>query len=182
MSDAPAYTDDMDHDMMDYTSSQPDSQHLSPGFFHVDSSSSIASRIPTPIHSSFAPYSRPEKSLPLKPDPFASFHSRRLPSPISEDEISPSAIVSGFNSMAMSMETESPRQDHTPKQSSPLDKSQEKDTPMKKGHQRNKHSLRNYTGFDVEQGAKRTFSMGYRADCEKCRNKVPGHFSHIVTY
>ncbi|KAH8698318.1 hypothetical protein BGW36DRAFT_294278 [Talaromyces proteolyticus] len=24
------------------------------------------------------------------------------------------------------------------------------------------------------------FSMGYRADCEKCRMKIPGHYSHIV--
>lgn len=24
------------------------------------------------------------------------------------------------------------------------------------------------------------FSMGYRADCEKCRLKVPGHYSHII--
>ncbi|KAK6811120.1 hypothetical protein RU639_012953 [Aspergillus parasiticus] len=25
-----------------------------------------------------------------------------------------------------------------------------------------------------------TISMGYRADCEKCRCKVPGHYSHII--
>lgn len=25
-----------------------------------------------------------------------------------------------------------------------------------------------------------SFSMGYRADCEKCQMKVPGHYSHIV--
>ncbi|KAL4808478.1 hypothetical protein BDV18DRAFT_100411 [Aspergillus unguis] len=24
------------------------------------------------------------------------------------------------------------------------------------------------------------FSMGYRADCDKCRRKVPGHYSHII--
>ncbi|KAI9375433.1 hypothetical protein BJX61DRAFT_539859 [Aspergillus egyptiacus] len=24
------------------------------------------------------------------------------------------------------------------------------------------------------------FSMGYRADCEKCRRRVPGHYSHII--
>lgn len=27
---------------------------------------------------------------------------------------------------------------------------------------------------------KTTFFMGYRADCEKCRQKVPGHYSHII--
>lgn len=24
------------------------------------------------------------------------------------------------------------------------------------------------------------FSMGYRADCDKCRSRVPGHYSHII--
>ncbi|KAL4959315.1 uncharacterized protein BDV14DRAFT_193876 [Aspergillus stella-maris] len=24
------------------------------------------------------------------------------------------------------------------------------------------------------------FSMGYRADCDKCRRRVPGHYSHII--
>lgn len=24
------------------------------------------------------------------------------------------------------------------------------------------------------------FSMGYRADCDKCRRKVPGHYNHII--
>ncbi|TKA66315.1 hypothetical protein B0A55_08353 [Friedmanniomyces simplex] len=29
-------------------------------------------------------------------------------------------------------------------------------------------------------GIKRGFSMGYRADCEKCRMRVPGHMNHFV--
>ncbi|KAL2828750.1 hypothetical protein BDW59DRAFT_43606 [Aspergillus cavernicola] len=28
--------------------------------------------------------------------------------------------------------------------------------------------------------AKLAFSMGYRADCDKCRRRVPGHYSHII--
>lgn len=60
-------------------------------------------------------------------------------------------------------------------------------TPTKKGYPRTKHSLRNWTGLVPESnrsgtGPKKGFSMGYRSDCEKCRMKVPGHFSHIVTY
>jgi len=94
---------------------------------------------------------------------------RRLPSPISEGETSPSVIVEGLEDMQM--EVEQP----------------EKETPTKKGHNRSKHSIRSWTGFGGELsgngiGMKRTFTMGYRADCEKCRNKVPGHFSHIITY
>jgi hypothetical protein len=27
---------------------------------------------------------------------------------------------------------------------------------------------------------KKSFSMGFRADCDKCRAKVPGHFNHII--
>lgn len=27
---------------------------------------------------------------------------------------------------------------------------------------------------------KRRFAIGYRDDCEKCRNRVPGHFSHFL--
>jgi hypothetical protein len=37
------------------------------------------------------------------------------------------------------------------------------------------------TGLNAASGkGKVSFSMGYRADCEKCRLKVPGHYSHIV--
>lgn len=32
----------------------------------------------------------------------------------------------------------------------------------------------------VPKREKISFSMGYRADCEKCQMKVPGHYSHIV--
>jgi hypothetical protein len=172
MSDAPVYSDDFE---------MTDSVHLSPGSFHNDPSSTISGRIPTPIHSSFAPFVRTEKhSLHHDPD-FADDEAmvdrfrrgRRLPSPISEGEMSPSVIVAGFNDMQMEVEP-SPQQDH------------DRETPTKKGHTRSKHSLRNWTGFGTEMtgnsGMKRSFSMGYRADCEKCRMKVPGHFSHIITY
>jgi len=49
---------------------------------------------------------------------------------------------------------------------------------MKKGHTRSKHTLSAWTA--PQPGMKRTFSIGYRADCEKCRAKVPGHFNHII--
>lgn len=31
-----------------------------------------------------------------------------------------------------------------------------------------------------QKSGKTTIVMGYRADCEKCRNRIPGHFNHIV--
>jgi hypothetical protein len=67
-------------------------------------------------------------------------------------------------------------------------------SPPKKGHARNKHSIRAGWGSSFAgevgiggssgglQGLRKGFSMGYRSDCEKCRMKVPGHFSHVITY
>lgn len=45
------------------------------------------------------------------------------------------------------------------------------------GHIRSRHTLNNWT---LQPGMKKSFSIGYRADCDKCRAKVPGHFNHIV--
>ncbi|KAK8097843.1 uncharacterized protein PG998_013329 [Apiospora kogelbergensis] len=45
------------------------------------------------------------------------------------------------------------------------------------GHQRSKHTLNSWT---IQPGMKKSFSIGYRADCDKCRQKIPGHFNHII--
>lgn len=50
-------------------------------------------------------------------------------------------------------------------------------TSPKKGHTRSRHTLNSWT---LQPGMKKSFSIGYRADCEKCRMKVPGHFNHII--
>ncbi|TVY33780.1 hypothetical protein LOCC1_G007085 [Lachnellula occidentalis] len=169
ISDAPFYSDDME---------MSDSVHLSPGSFHNEPPMGITGRIPTPIHSSFAPFIRVEKPSIHHDVDFADDEAivdkfrraRRLPSPISEGEMSPSVIVDGLGDMQMEVDGTSQT---------------EKGTPTKKGHTRSKHSLRNWHGsggdLSVATGVKRSFSMGYRADCEKCRMKVPGHFSHIIT-
>lgn len=47
----------------------------------------------------------------------------------------------------------------------------------KKGHTRSRHTLNSWTQVP---GMKKTFSIGFRADCEKCQQKVPGHFNHII--
>jgi hypothetical protein len=163
------YSEDMD---------MADSVHLSSGPFHSDPSTSISGRIPTPIHGSFAPYFSSE-NMTHKDSDFADDEenmtdifrrARRLPSPISEDETSPSKLAEGLGDMQMEYE--------------PSVQEANKRTPTKKGHTRSKHSLRSWTGSGElgGAGAKRTFSMGYRSDCEKCRNRVPGHFNHIITY
>lgn len=45
------------------------------------------------------------------------------------------------------------------------------------GHCRSKHTVNTWT---LQPGMKKSFSIGYRADCEKCRMKIPGHFNHII--
>ncbi|OAA67337.1 hypothetical protein SPI_01913 [Niveomyces insectorum RCEF 264] len=47
----------------------------------------------------------------------------------------------------------------------------------RKGHSRSRHTL---VAWTQQPGMKKSFSIGYRADCEKCRNRVPGHFNHII--
>ncbi|KAJ2896238.1 hypothetical protein MKZ38_005732 [Zalerion maritima] len=50
-------------------------------------------------------------------------------------------------------------------------------SPPRKGHTRSRHTLSSWT---LKPGMKKSFSIGYRSDCEKCRQKVPGHFNHII--
>lgn len=50
-------------------------------------------------------------------------------------------------------------------------------SPARKGHIRSMHTVNSWTW---QPGMKRSFSIGYRSDCDKCRNKVPGHFNHII--
>lgn len=47
----------------------------------------------------------------------------------------------------------------------------------KKGHTRSRHTI---VAWTAQPGMKKSFSIGYRSDCEKCRNRVPGHFNHII--
>ncbi|KAJ9211801.1 hypothetical protein DTO166G4_6574 [Paecilomyces variotii] len=42
-----------------------------------------------------------------------------------------------------------------------------------------RESIVNNAASTAEKG-KISFSMGYRADCDKCRRRVPGHYSHII--
>lgn len=58
-----------------------------------------------------------------------------------------------------------------------LDTDPESPSPNRRGHMRSKHTINTWTW---QPGMKRSFSIGYRADCEKCRLKVPGHFNHII--
>ncbi|KAH8732182.1 hypothetical protein GQ44DRAFT_766334 [Phaeosphaeriaceae sp. PMI808] len=189
---------EMEDDNFDITSQPSQSPSLSSNFLRpamlnasLFSTDSITtnSRIPTPIHPTFkrgginglgfptsgsaghintssntniptiqAPSSRKSTGANVSDD-----RSRRMPSPISEDEDipdTPTAITqSQLSRLSFSqdnMDTEDP-----PAVSS---------SPAPRGRKRSGA----FTGMA-------RFSMGYRDDCEKCRQRVPGHYSHFLS-
>lgn len=46
-------------------------------------------------------------------------------------------------------------------------------------HNGQQSSVRSPHGFVTSPRGRLSFSMGFRADCEMCRNRVPGHTNHI---
>lgn len=188
------YSMDMDEDdSQSDVRSQPPESPFGGQFFRpptLNPSSSLLSdhnstgRIPTPIHPTFNrggmnglgyPTSGAAGGMtstthpPLtvrktRQDP--TDRSRRMPSPISEDEDipdTPTALtqsqlsrLSVSHANADEMETEG-----TPPLALP---------PTPKGRKRS----------GALTGAPGKFTMGYRDDCEKCRLRVPGHYSHFL--
>jgi hypothetical protein len=120
---------------------------------------------------------------------------RRLPSPISEiegctrDQDCSDTSMMSDDGMGATVDPPlpSPVMDHpstmmdveSPAQLQAVDREGDAPSPSpgRRGHMRSKHTINSWTW---QPGMKKSFSIGYRADCEKCRLKVPGHFNHIV--
>ena len=131
-------------------------------------------RIPTPIYGYFrsidtgmevdAPDNLygPTFSLPRQElDHESQIRRRRLPTPISEDEAmdSPTTITMLDRlDMATDIFEKQPSMER-----------QRKTSTWPAAH-----------GIAGAKGGKTTLSMGYRADCEKCRTRVPGHYNHVI--
>lgn len=160
-------------------------------------------RIPTPIHCTFAAqlHSNNQTGFPAPQDPsvprslqaapeWSMVQNRRLPSPISE-----SGGEDGPASPGMALHPNIhavPSEDGADASMSDADADGDFDvgtppptsaptTPSPKtkfGHSRSKHTINSWTA--AQPGMKKAFSIGYRADCEKCRQKIPGHFNHII--
>lgn len=92
---------------------------------------------------------------------------RRLPSPISEDEsmlfsvntISPSGMTEEMmNRLDMRLDDScSPTKDIPRVERPPAEEA-----------------------ASIQTRTKAKLLMGYRADCEKCRARVPGHYNHLI--
>ncbi|KAJ4412376.1 hypothetical protein N0V91_000848 [Didymella pomorum] len=154
------------------------------------SENSNTGRIPTPIHPTFNrggmnglgyPTSGSAggvTSNPLPPLPGLTVRknrqeqpndrSRRMPSPISEDEDipdTPTALTqSQLSRLSVSHEKPEEMEMDEEAYATPLAL-----PPTPRGRKRS----------GALTGTPR-FSMGYRDDCEKCRQRVPGHYSHFL--
>ncbi|RKF57149.1 hypothetical protein OnM2_076045 [Erysiphe neolycopersici] len=154
-----------------------DTMHFSPGLVYHDVSTTTCSRIPTPIYSSFTYFRRnnvfhknineiKSENVQKKVD-----LATKLPSPISEEDMSPSIIVAGLNDMQMSVDS-----------SVQINNGRKGEYKMMPFHSKSgfKSMTNHVSGNPNLDEIKKSFSMGYRANCEKCKMKVPGHFSHII--
>lgn len=106
-------------------------------------------------------------------------NNRRLPSPISESEDC-MAHSPGNTSALQAMEHPNAMMDvEVPRPATSDDGEGDPESPNshRKGHTRSRHTVNTWTW---QPGMKRSFSIGYRSDCDKCRDKVPGHFNHII--
>ena len=169
---------DMEDDDLDITCSQPPDSPLAPFLrparlnAQLFQEPSCGGRIPTPIHGTFYP------RLPSQPTGDVSNmdledvaiiatsrkqpeRDRRMPSPISEDEADSTTMTESQLSRLSVRGTEGMEIDETMRSAGPT---------AKKGRAR--------SGAITD---KRKFSMGYRDDCDKCRARVPGHYSHFLT-
>ncbi|KAI9820191.1 MAG: hypothetical protein M1827_005813 [Pycnora praestabilis] len=167
--------------------SPPEPTHLSPHAINPAS----GGRIPTPIYGSFfsASGSQHDTDLNMESDaedvlsvvnssPQQRFdmeskrRRRRLPSPISEsgDDVQSPATMTGdmlasliVGDLGVEIDAATIRDLHH------AGTNEEKSWWEGSGGERHADNVR-----------KTTFSMGFRADCEKCRSRVPGHYSHVI--
>ncbi|CAF9933646.1 MAG: hypothetical protein HETSPECPRED_008726 [Heterodermia speciosa] len=136
----------------------------------------VGQRLPTPTYGHFPPLSyHPALNTP---DVSPKTHSNKTatlrrglptllpPSPISENEFeSPTTTSMGDLLSRLQMSN-----------SSGGNNTSEGDSPSRA-------KLGRRMAIDQGQmsgGGKTTLVMGYRADCEKCRARVPGHYNHVV--
>jgi len=160
------FSESQGQDSMDLDDEMDDAD--APQLSQTSQSDSFTGRLPTPINCHFSSHIRPSRhsyGLGIEEATSRLKHDRRLPSPISEDEASPSIQLSGVGDLQMEMQDlSSPKEQNT----SP----------------RLKSGLRNWghvsTGVGPSEGAAKRLSMGYRSDCEKCQLKVPGHYMHLL--
>lgn len=85
--------------------------------------------------------------------------NQRLPSPVSEGEDAQATLGGSSSTMNMTVH--------------PLDH-------IESGGRSSNKAMSLASTAKVAKKKKAPLAMGFRADCDKCRQKVPGHYSHII--
>jgi hypothetical protein len=198
---------DMDMDEDDVRSQPPESPALGsmgnfmrpamlqPSLFNSTAANNNTGRIPTPIHPTFhkrssmngmgypmsgsaggldmstwsTPTSQPPPAWKGPRYDMDDDRSRRMPSPISEDEDIPDTPTALTQSQLSRLSVS-----HAGA-ADPMDT--EASTTVALSPQQTPRGGRKRSGALTGVGR---FSMGYRDDCEKCRLRVPGHYSHFL--
>lgn len=132
-----------------------------------------------PIPSSIANGSQPDQHVMED----VAFHrvgspTARLPSPVSDDD--DATMGSGYKTP-----TEDADMTYSPCQTSPVHGFHQNAVPSTEAagqySQQTHADLMKHAALSPSALRKKpALVMGYRADCEKCRCRVPGHYSHIV--
>jgi hypothetical protein len=138
-------------------------------------------RMPTPMHGTFFPPSSHHNNEDVamgdaEENTYALGHpqyhvGRRLPSPISEGEDKLQQVEEIGEQMEIVQDSHSNNSGSS---------SVTANAKASKNHQGSKLGDGRIPPTAAFGKGKVVFSMGYRADCEKCRNMVPGHYSHFV--
>ncbi|KAL8861602.1 MAG: hypothetical protein Q9178_002127 [Gyalolechia marmorata] len=149
-------------------SSQPSPCTVAPQtLFYNPKKVNSGGRIPTPIYGYFSQVDKnmdtdlPDNDLPTQQEMAHDLflRRRRLPTPISEDEAMDAPDgMGGMGGMLGRLEM-GPKPAFT-------------QIPFK--------TNKMWGSASTPTKGKMSISMGYRADCEKCRMKVPGHYNHWI--
>ncbi|KAF9886017.1 hypothetical protein FE257_012073 [Aspergillus nanangensis] len=99
-------------------------------------------------------------------------HSQRLPSPVSEGEDIPTNLSLTINYLGHASHS---NVDPLPADGPTLNLEQPSATLLGQDQRSTP-----YRKLGPSKKKKASVAMGFRADCEKCRRKIPGHYSHII--
>jgi hypothetical protein len=109
------------------------------------------------------------------------WQKRSLPSPISEDEDMMSNCFDNINNAEATFRSPTtPVEKHQP--SSQHDVHIVSKSTLITNDSLTVNHGENSTSTSTQRKGRVGLAMGYRADCEKCHLKIPGHYSHIIRY
>lgn len=151
---------------------------LGPKTSHLSVDNTTSGRIPTPIYGHFQSLDVMDTDVNVVARPSVSYSNRpvrpralRMPTAIEEDE-----SMESFEENEVTLQSQVSKNHTFPPPTT---------TMLSRRPTSFMDKLKSWAygdGFSNERrsGGKAVLSMGFKADCQKCLNKVPGHFNHII--